>query len=178
MASTDSAGQMALTDAIIFMVIMTVCCAVVLSSSGWGNEGLAERRALHQYTEDFAETLLSAELAGVRYTDASTEEVCLNSSRSVAGLLLEELVLASGGCPCSGFTQGYEARITEIGRGISRPGTGFALVCEGDWDDSLLFLSDSIGADGNLPADRCASQHHYCLAEGNALITVYVWVIG
>ena len=170
-------GQTAMTDAILFMTLMVIACAVVIGSTGdWGTS-LAQRRGLQQYTDDFADTLLSVELADIYYLDGNGDVVDLaGSPRSVGLLLSEEVLLIRNGMPKAGLAQGYERPILDAGRSLSRSGTGFAILC--DNDGTQAFISDFVTDSDELPADRSASQRTVSLPGcGTMSITVYTWVL-
>ena len=170
-------GQTAMTDAILFLTLMVIACAVVIGSTGdWGTS-LAQRRGLQQYTDDFTDTLLSVELTDIYYLDGNGDVVDLTGSpRSVGLLLIEEIMLIQNGMPETGLAQGYERPILDAGRSLSRSGTGFAILC--DNDGTLAFLSDFVTDPDDLPGDRSASQRTVSLpGSGTMSITVYTWVL-
>ncbi len=167
----------AMTDAILFMTLMVIACAVVIGSTQGGKGSLVQRNGLQQYTEDFAGTVLAVELRDLYDTDANGDIVNL-TGRSVGQLLSEEVVLLSGGAPVSGFADGYESGILDAGKGLVREGLGFALLSEGGGQTSSILISYHIDSVGDLPANRCASQMEYFVGNGETVtITVYVWVI-
>ncbi len=173
----NNLGQTAMTDAILFMTLMVIACAVVIGSTQGGKGNLVQRNGLQQYTEDFAGTLLAMELRDLYYTDVNGDIVDL-SGRSIGQLLSEEVVLLSGGAPASGFADGYEPGILDAGKALVREGIGFALVSEGGGQTSKILVSYHIDSIGDLPADRCASQMEYFVGNCETVtITVYVWVM-
>jgi hypothetical protein len=152
-----------MADALLFMTVMTVACAVVVGSSG--GDATGARLELQRYADDFTSTLLAAELEGMEYRRGN-ESVAMPRG-CVARLIFDEAMVLEGGEGCD--FSGYNARLLGAARALLRPGLGCAMSC-----GPVL-----IGGEAGLPADRCASQMTV-LPEGGAeplTITVYVWVI-
>lgn len=172
-------GQMAMTDAILFMIIMIIACAVVLGPTLKSNFSATRRDSLQQYTEDFTNTLLALELEGLSYVNQSGSSV--NSSgapKPIQNYLVEEVLLFFQGVPRSNFAEGYESAIVSAGMALQKPGTDFAILGEMQTQGVSIFLSKSLTNQNELPGDRCGSQRVSFLNQGEfeVNITVFVWV--
>lgn len=161
-------GQAAMVDAILFMTIMLVACAVVVGSSGAARSD--GREALQRYAADYADALLASELSGLEYANATGSNISAAASGlCVAQLLCDEALVLENASGCD--FSGYNARILTAARALLRPGLDCAVSC------GPAFIS-GLGDAGMLPADRCASRMTVIPGSGDALdITVYVWVV-
>lgn len=177
---TNRHGQMAMTDAILFMTLMIIACAVVLGPALESNFSATKRDGLQQYTEDFTNTLLTLELDGLCYTNQSGGEVNFSGApKAIQNYLVEEVLLVYQGVPRSNFAEGYESAILSAGMVLQRPGTDFAIFSEMKSQGVSIFLSGSLANQSELPGDRCASQRASFLSNGEyeVNITVFVWVV-
>jgi len=143
-------GQVALVDAIIFMIFMSLASGIILGSAG--NLSNADNSGLQQYTSNFADTLLAVEIG--------------ENFKPVSEILCDEAILDNQ----LNFTD-INAAILETGDALIRPGLGYAISCQD------IFLSNYIEDKEELPAERQASQKTLMVLDSQIDITIYVWVI-
>ncbi|MCK5024913.1 MAG: hypothetical protein KAR56_04780 [Thermoplasmata archaeon] len=144
-------GQTALVDSILFMILMLLASGIILGSAG---SRIQNDNGLHQYANDFADTLLVMEISDGQ------------GDRPISDILCEQAILSDQ----SNFTITNGA-ILDSGDLLIRPGLTYAI----SYQDILL--SSHIDSVEELPIQRQASQREYLIQDVQITITVYVWVM-
>ena len=142
-------GQTALVDSIIFMILMLLASGIILGSAG---SIIQKDAGLHQYTNDFADTLLAMEVG--------------ENIKPVSDILCEQAILSDQ----SNFTA-MNQMILDSGDQLIRPGLAYALSYQN------VLISSHIDSIEDLPTQRQASQREYLILDETIIITVYVWEV-
>jgi hypothetical protein len=111
---SDSKGQSALFDAIMFLVIMIIASSIisVFADQFSKNAALSQRDELMDYARDTSESVFGATLNSTGYEDEDGNIITRPpGDTKVMNLILEELYLIRAGLPSENFALGYEKDI-------------------------------------------------------------------
>jgi len=155
----NSTGQAAMVDAIIFMILLTLASGIVLTA---GNR-IPGDDSSYQYSEDFADTVLSLDIE------------IFNNTRPLGNVLCDMTMLEISGASLDNGS--WEGKVTDAGNALIRSGMGWAIESRTGESDAVIFVSPNVDGSDLMPDDVYASQRIYSYGGEAIRITVFTWVI-
>jgi hypothetical protein len=174
-------GQIAVYDAILFFVIITIASTVIFTQSSYivgGGEDL-ERQYMIEYTHNVKDILLKSTIKIAWYTDSDGGRIDITDS-TVYNLVIEEFYLLNNGIKQKNLTDGIENSINSTLRNLVEKGYHYLLYCtyvDKTSSRPVLSVSDGNYKIENLPLERYSSswRSNTSVLSGDVEITLFIW---
>ena len=193
--STETRGQIALFDSIMFFLVMLLASYILLlvTSLSSQNQDVQSQHAMSVYAEDCRDSLMKSTICRTWFQDMNNNVIWLPpGSTTVQDLLLLELSLRDDGISWGNFkgtrTQTYggapfygvEESINVTARSLVRAGYQFAVSASYKNESSGNTFEVMIAA-SDIPSERVASSWTTSLSNfhkiGDVQMSFYLWGI-
>jgi len=171
---------MAIYDAILFFVIISIASTVIFTQSSYiagGAEDL-ERHNMIEYTHSVKDVLLKSTIKTTWYEDSDGNRTNLTDN-TIYDLIVEEFYLLNNGIKQENLTGGMENSINTTLRNLVETERHYLLYCTHIDGGSKLTISLSDGnyTIENLPLEKYSSnwKSNIDVLPGEVDITLFIW---